>query len=238
MKFPVVVYCLFVWISIQLNAQQNATLSNQEYAMQCRNDGWNVELLNTAANADYLTDEEKNLVLATNMVRTDPPKFAELYVSEVIGYYQGRLLKYPFEIPIETQEGKAPAVQVYRILLKTKPMGILYPSAGMSRAARDHAESLSVSGRIGHGSGNAPAKRLQKFGKWTGCMGENISYGPETGYRVLIALLIDDGVSARGHRKVILEERFTRIGVGSAPHKRYGKSFVVTYACDYADAAS
>lgn len=215
--------------------QNVGMMTNAEYVIQCKTDGWDADYLNTGSSADYLTDEEKNIILATNMVRTNPGKFAELYVSEVIGYYQGKLLIYPSETPIMTREGKAPAVQLYNVLLKTKPMGILFPSLGMSKAAVEHAQSQSKNGRTGHGFRNATGKRLMKYGQWQVCMGENISYGPQSGHRALIALLIDDNVRSRGHRKNILNKNFNRIGVGSSPHKRYRWSFVITYACEYVE---
>ncbi len=211
-------------------------LTNVEYASKCKADGWNIEKLNTASASDYLNDEEKNLILATNMVRSDPAKFAELYVKEIIDIYLGKVLVLPSEISLQTQEGKLPAMQLYRVLLKTKPMNILFPSKGMSLAAKDHAQSQSASGRTGHGPGNA-GKRLMNYGKWEKCMGENIAYGYTTAHYALLALLIDDGVPSRGHRQNILNPEFRKIGVGSATHRRYGWSFVVTYACDYTDAA-
>jgi hypothetical protein len=231
--------CVFLFTVLffcpDTSGQNQGMMSNAEYVSQCKSDGWDADYLNTGANADFLNDEEKNLILATNMVRTDPQKFAELYVKEVIGYYQGKLLIYPSETPIMTKEGKTPALQLYKSLLKTTPIGILFPSPGMSTASKDHALSQSKNGRTGHGFRNASSKRLLQYGQWQVCMGENISYGPQSGHRALIALLIDDNVRSRGHRKNILNKQFNRIGVGSAEHKRYRWSFVVTYACDYVE---
>ncbi len=235
-KFVCIVF--FVFVALFSYAQQNPVkrgVTNKEYAEQCKADGWDVDLLNTGANAEFLTDEEKNMILATNMVRTNPPKFAELYVKEVAGFFQGRNLVYPTEMPVITKEGKSAAVQLYKELQKTKPVGILFPSHGMSAASRKHAYDQAKSGKVGHGRRNETNKRLSEFGTWQVCMGENIAYGFESGHRALIALLIDDGVRSRGHRKNILKKEYNRIGVGSAAHKKYRWSFVVTYACDYVE---
>ncbi len=211
------------------------TLTNSQYASLCRADGWNVDELNTGLNSGYLTEEEKNLILATNMVRTDPAKFAELYVKEVIGYYNGKYLMYPGETPILTKEGRTPATQLYRQLMSINPMGILIPSPGMSKAARNHAQSQSISGQTGHGPTNSLSKRLNQQGTWHKCMGENITYGPKYGHHAVLELLIDDNVRSRDHRRNILDTEYTFIGVGSATHKKYRWTFVVTYACAYTE---
>lgn len=45
-----------------------------------------------------------------------------------------------------------------------------------------------------------------------------------------LALLIDDGVSSRGHRTNIFNEDFNYCGIGLADHKTYGLSCVIDYA--------
>lgn len=235
-QFVFAVFVVVIGLMIPVHAQvQEPLLTNLEFAEQCRAEGWDVDFLNTGAAAGFLSDEEKNHILATNMARTNPTKYAELYVKEVMSYYQGKELIYPGEIPIMTKEGKTPVLQLYRQMLKTQPMGILFPSPGMSLAAQNHADSQIKNGKVGHGPRNASSKRLLQYGQWQISMGENISYGPQSGHRSLIALLIDDGVRSRGHRKNIFNKEYNRIGVGSAPHKKYRWSFVITYAAEYVE---
>lgn len=38
--------------------------------------------------------------------------------------------------------------------------------------------------------------------------GENIAYGKETGKEAIIDLIVDDGVSKRGHRKNVFKNNF------------------------------
>jgi len=234
LSFVSILFALLI-LSPDSIGQNQGVMTNTEYVVKCKSDGWDADYLNTGALAYFLNDEEKNMILATNMVRTDPQKFAELYVKEIIGYYQGKLLIYPSEPPIKTKEGKTAALQLHKLLLKTSPMGILFPSPGMSKASKDHALSQGQNGRTGHGFRNASSKRLLQYGQWQICMAENISYGSQSGHRALISLLIDDNVRSRGHRKNILNKDFNRIGVGSSEHKRYKWSFVITYSCEYVE---
>jgi uncharacterized protein YkwD len=239
MHFSILRFVVFMTIALFIfpihdaSSQTAGMMSNSEYAEYCKLQGWDVNYLNTGANAPFLNDEEKNMILATNMVRTNPAKFADLYVKEISNYYQGKMLVYPGETPIITREGKTAVLQLHKVLLKTKPMGILFPSPGMSQAAVDHAKSQSKNGKTGHGPRNASSKRLNSHGQWQVCMGENISYGPTSGHRALLNLLIDDGVRSRGHRVNILNPKYNKIGVGSETHKRYRWSFVATYACEF-----
>lgn len=67
--------------------------------------------------------------------------------------------------------------------------------------------------------------------------GENISYTPvHTARWHVIHLLIDDGVTDRGHREALLDPRFERTGVACGYHARYQNMCVMTYAHDYQEA--
>ncbi len=47
-------------------------------------DNWNLERLDMARKLDYLTNMEKDIILALNMVRTDPSRYAELYIRPIL----------------------------------------------------------------------------------------------------------------------------------------------------------
>ncbi len=195
-------------------------------------DGWNMVLIDTAREAGYLEISEKDLVMATNAVRSDPDKFASLYVRELAGFYKGSYLEYPGEITIVTTEGIQPVNQLIGILGRQKTLGVLMPSEGLSRAASTHAADQAQTGEIGHmgSDGSDPFERMELYGDITGYAGENISYGSDDGLRILLQLLVDDGVPSRGHRKNILSDNFSQIGVGIDLHPEYGSLCVVGYA--------
>jgi hypothetical protein len=66
---------------------------------------WDIALLDTAANVDYLTGIEKDVILEMNKVRTDPKKYAQLYIQPRLRYYSGKNYSVPGQITIVTQEG-------------------------------------------------------------------------------------------------------------------------------------
>jgi len=54
-----------------------------------------------------------------------------------------------------------------------------------------------------HGSaaeGTAFVTRFNKFGKWSGIIGENIAYGYPTARDIVVQWIVDVGVASKGHR--------------------------------------
>ncbi len=213
-------------------------LSNAAYSGRLAQDGWPVHLLNTAADHHYLKDDEKNLVLAHNLVRYDPKKFARLYVTEFISYYEGNLFNYPGQDwIIKTIEGNIPAIELYWELLDTEPMNLLIPSKGLHLAAALHADYMSANKTTGHEGLGGVAGRAERFGVWDHSLGENIAYNTISPHDALLVLLINDNNPERGHRKNILFPGFRFIGVGLDYHPLYqeGDTYVVKYAGTFND---
>lgn len=200
-------------------------------------DGWDINLIDTARSSDYLSENEKDVFLATNALRSDPPKFADLYVKETLNQYSGTLLNYPNETSIQTKEGKKPVNELYNLLKTKKSMEILYPSRGMSCAASAHANDQSTNGKTSHtgSDGSNPSQRVNRYGSWDISLGENISYGSNNGLRIVLQLAIDDGVPSRGHRRNLLNENYTVSGVGISSHPVYGYSCTIDYAGEYTE---
>lgn len=212
-------------------------ISNREYAQRLLLDGWPVELLNTASDANYLSDLEKNMILAHNLIRFDPPKYAQLYVAEYKEYFKGLEFHYPgSEVIILTREGVRPVRELYNELRKAKPLPLIVPSEKLSRAARSHARYQSRTGELGHDGQGGMRARIEREGTWQRLIGENIAYGSSSSHDAILGLMIDDGVPNRGHRINILTEAFRVAGVAHAPHPTFeGGVFVIKYAGGFED---
>ena len=218
-------------ISAQKVAERN--LSNEKYAARLEADGWPAGQLNTAADHHYLDDEEKNLVLAHNLVRYDPGKFARQYVTEYITYFEGKEFHYPGrDLIMLTEEGDEPAIELYWELLNTEPVGILFPSLGLHEAAISHADYLVRNKTRGHGGQGGLVARIERAGNWQQQIGENIAYGNFSPHDALMYMLINDKVADRTHRKNILDPGFRFIGVAMDYHPLFpdGEIYVINYA--------
>jgi uncharacterized protein YkwD len=202
--------------------------------------GWNLPALDTAKNAGYLKELEKQVILELNRVRSDPPRYAKAFLFSQRGYYEGRRLTYPGETPILTQEGVKAFDEGYQFLLKARSASPLIPRVGLTRAARDHTLDQGKTGQTGHTGGDRSdvSGRANRHGKWGGKVGENIQYGHSSAARIVSSLLIDDGVPSRGHRKIIMEPLFRYIGVAFGPHPKFRHMCVLVFAAEYTDSGT
>jgi uncharacterized protein YkwD len=198
---------------------------------------WDLERLNTAKDAGYLSRLEQEVVLEMNMARTNPAQYAIEFIQPRLQYFKKKNYIVPGETIRITNEGKKPAEECIKVLKKTKAVGLLVPSRGMSLASRDHANDQGISGKVGHTGSDKSSfeSRLKRYGKWDITIGENIDYGNETARDIVISLLVDDGVPSRGHRKNLLESQFAVVGVACGKHKEYRTMCVIDYAGKYAD---
>ncbi|MFY9150818.1 MAG: CAP domain-containing protein [Prolixibacteraceae bacterium] len=191
--------------------------------------------LNTAKDVAYLSDLEKEVIYELNKVRSNPKQFAEEYLEELRASFEGKTFIYPGRTPVNSVEGVFPLNECIQALKKTEPVSILKPAEGLARAASILAEDQMKHGGIGHISRNgaSPKNRIERFGHWDICSSEDITYGSFEARQIVIALLIDDGVPDRGHRKNILNECSHFVGVSFGGHPSYQSMCVIDYAGEY-----
>lgn len=196
-------------------------------------DKWDIKTLDTARNVDYLSEIEKDVVLEMNKARSNPSLYAELYITPRLKKFNGKT----YNGILLTQEGSAVVEECAKYMTKLKPLSILNAEKGLSLAAQKHSSTQGETAQTGHTGvdGSTPFKRIEKYGTYK-TAGENIAYGTNSGLEIVVQLLIDDGVSSRGHRKNILNAQFDATGVGyTKKHKTYGSVCVITYAGGYKD---
>lgn len=196
---------------------------------------WDLEVINTGRDANYLNDLEKNVLLEMNKVRSNPQKYAELYLTELRSYYKGKELIYPDHFHKLTEEGVKAVDVCYNYLINKKPVDILMPSERLCKAARDHAIDQGKTGAVGHtgSDGSNPSDRINKYGKYMIVAAENISYGHNIARRIVLTLLVDDGVPSRGHRDNIMRNEFKYAGIAFGSHPEYRYICVIDFVSDY-----
>jgi uncharacterized protein YkwD len=224
-----------------------APLSSTQNAQNRRGDpdiaNWDISTLDTAAEMDYLSPAEKDVILEMNKARNDPKKYAELYIKSMLQYNWGG----PFgansylapgeTVYTSTNEGKNGIQSCINDLSKRQSMSPLLPAKGLFLAAKDHATDTGPKGITGHTGSDKSSmgQRINRYGKWDGGAGENISYGHNIGRDIVVQLLIDDGVSSRGHRNNILNKNFKYAGSAISSHSNFTYLCVIDYANEYAE---
>lgn len=169
-----------------------------------------------------------------NLVRKSPKEYAKK-VLEYKKYYNGNELRFPGEITIITNEGEKAVDECYNVLNQTPDLTEFKISAGLSKAAKDLVDMQSGTNKIGHtgSDGSSPFDRMDRYGKWGVAAAENVDYGNNVAEKIVMSLLIDDGVSSRGHRESILNPELKFIGLAYGSHKAYNHMFVMDFAGDY-----
>lgn len=211
--------------SMNKKSEESTSKKNQD------TDKWDIAKLDTARNVDYLSTIEKDVILEMNKARSNPTLYAELYITPRTKKFDGKI----YNDSIVTNEGITVVNECISYMKKSKPLSILNPEKGLSLAAQYHSSTQGETNQTGHTGvdGSDPFSRIKKYGTFK-TAGENIDYGANSGRDIVVQLLIDDGVSSRGHRKNIMNKDFSSTGVGyTKKHKAYGSVCVITYAGGY-----
>ncbi|MDR1024140.1 MAG: hypothetical protein LBL56_00300, partial [Treponema sp.] len=137
---------------------------------------WDIPALDTAAEVDYLSPAEKDVILEMNKARIDPKKYAELYIKPMLQYNWGG----PFgansylapgeTVYTSTQEGRNGIQSCINDLSRRQSMSPLLPSKGLFLAAKDHADDTGPRGITGHTGSDRSSmgQRINRYGEWNG----------------------------------------------------------------------
>ncbi len=100
-------------------------------------------------------------------------------------------------------------------------------------ACKDHAADQCAKNTFSHtgNDGSTVDTRIARYGTWSSTWGENMAAGKSTGKDLILMLIIDDGVSSRGHRLNIYSTSFFYSGLATRKdHPTYGTILVIDYA--------
>jgi hypothetical protein len=192
--------------------------------------------LRSAAPKDATPREfEAGVIAAINHLRRDPAWLVSALQRHRRHYRDRHLVLPGVDAPVLTMEGVAAVDEAIAAARRARRVPELRLSPGLSRAARAHAAEIGRAGTVEHDGrdGSEPLQRMERHGRVLGLSGENIGTGwggPEV---MVLSLFIDDGVGGRGHRVNLLEPDYRAIGVGCAPHRRYGTVCVLDMAAGF-----
>jgi len=181
-----------------------------------------------------LSPLELRVIAEMNKVRTQPTSYLPL-LNNWKQRFCGNQVKLSQQVFLRTIEGVNAVNEAIDFLQSVCPLPPCKLSLGMSQAARDHVRDQGETGNIGHsgGDGSTPFIRLNRYGRWQITAGENITYGVAQADKIIMQLMIDDGVRDRGHRNNIFNSTFQVAGVAFGYHVQYQNMCVITYAGGY-----
>ena len=152
--------------------------------------------INTASEISYLTQAEQQMIYEINFVRYYPTVYAQI------------IQKYLKDnSPMNNDEYKA-GIELIEELNAAKPLSILVPEKCLFETAQFHrrdCESRKFTDHEGS-DGRMPNDRVLSFCSKLKAGSENLVSGYESPRDANIALLLDAGISGRGHRKNVLNK--------------------------------
>ena len=125
-----------------------------------------------------------------------------------------------------------PLEEAVDFLQRQRPLPPLSANPDLEMAAADLVAAQGPRGLTGHGGGggSSPSERIHRRGVSRSLSAEAISYGYGTAAGVVRQLIIDDGVSNRGHRMVIFDPNLQVAGANCGMHAVYRYMCVIDFA--------
>ncbi|WP_443939764.1 CAP domain-containing protein [Pedobacter sp. MW01-1-1] len=187
---------------------------------------------NTAEHANFLSNEEKDVILYLNLIRMDGEKFYNTLLQEYIENYNNKVRKYRNYAELRLTPNNWYYTSLWKNLRGVKNLPLFYPDEKLSKASKNHALDLYRNNLAGHESSNGDSfnKRLSYYYP-NKTMSENIDFGYSTSLEIVCHLLLDCGVPNLGHRLTILDQKYklNTVGVSIQPHRRYEWCAVIDY---------
>lgn len=169
------------------------------------------EAANTARNALYMSEAERQVIYILNLVRMNPALFESTVVKQYPDFKRNAKLK-------QSSYYKS----LVATLSKLNSLPILIPNRSCFESAKCHAETSGSKAYVGHERITADCKKNSFY------TGECISYGYSDALDIVMALLIDENVPNLAHRANFLGN-FKSIGVSIQPHKSYRYNAVIDF---------
>ncbi len=190
---------------------------------------------NTAADASYLNEEEKGIILYMNLLRINGPKFYQTYLQDYINSHNTRVRQYRNYNQLRIAPNNAYLLSLERDLKNVKNFPLFYPSEKLSILSRNHAIDLRKNNLNTHESSNGEtfSTRLSRYFP-NNAMAENIDFGYYKSLDIVCHLLLDAGVPSLGHRRNILDTKYklNLVGVNIQTHPTYTYCAVIDFVAD------
>lgn len=164
---------------------------------------------NDDSGKSMMSSAEQQMIDEINIMRKDPKgyvKHVEEYINQV---KNDDMLDAAYK-----SEEIATAKELIQELKNLNPLPILESHQGLHRVGITHGKDVQKQGMIGHkgSDGSWPWDRVKRDTELSDG-NENLVAGGNTVKESLMILLVDSGIPGRGHRKTLLEPKWTYCGV-------------------------
>jgi hypothetical protein len=160
--------------------------------------GWDLSLLDTSI--PEMKEDEINLLIYINKVRTNPKLFSEQFLTN--------------------PDKSLAEEELFKLLISMDPIPRLVTSKELYLISLNHAKDLGENKLAGHESSNGMnmEQRLVSNGINTKIFAENCIFGYNDPIEIILKLLIDEDNENRNQRKIILNKDFNMVGISIEQH--------------------
>jgi hypothetical protein len=179
---------------------------------------------------DYKVVTE-DLYRELNRARNDPKNLLQ-DLQKMRTYFKDKEYRNPkLDYVLMTDEGvKAVDDAIDFIRNKIKFVEKLEKDEKLEEAAIELLDHIGPNGYTGHQHDSKSMKsRMKKHLGEPGAMAENISFGWGNARDIILQMVIDDGVSNRGHRKNMFDNTYTKVGIACGYHKGFSHCAVFEF---------
>lgn len=157
-----------------------------------------------ASNQDvlnYLSENEKEVLVLLNMVRTNGPAFAQQYLTSLIGF-----------------EGDEELIALQEKLKKQSSLPPLSPLLGLQKAAFVHARNLTKSNGISASANNQPFyDRIHQYVPGATKVAESASKGSNDPLLIVVQFLLGDENDGNSGTMNVLDPDLRWVGISIQP---------------------
>ncbi len=169
-----------------------------------------------SSSASFMKSDENAMVREINLMRANPSG----YIQYVEAYRAAKRAQPGYPVPEDAIN------ELITELRSTKSLSVLKPSQCVYDAARNHGQDILRMGRTNHqgSDGSWPWDRVKRTCTSFEDGNENLVGGIDNVRDAVIMLLIDDGISSRGHRRSLMNPNWTHVAcykigqVGNLPN--------------------
>ncbi len=172
----------------------------------------------------FLSPAEEALLRELNLARASPRAYID-HVRDYEVHIRASRLEYPNEEALPLKEGLAAAEEVIALLEGQKPLPPLQASQGLSGVAKAWFEA-------GAGA-EALFPTLEARGSWKGTAGASALIGGAEARRLVVFLLVGDGLPGRPGYRAVFSPDFRKIGLFLAPGAEAKNRGALVYAWDF-----
>ena len=171
-----------------------------------------------------------SIIEEVNRIRLNPKTYARKLRS-YINHFEDNVLRLPqYKNGIIFNEGAVAFQDAANYLDSLPKLKTLITDDALSQAAETLVNEMTLYNDFSSMNKINRQQIIGDYGVYEGEFGQSTDFGSQTSELVVMNLIVDDGDSQRRNRKMLFNEKFTKIGCASCAHPTFHACSVLLFA--------